>query len=494
MLVEGPRTLTWQAFHDRSSRVAQALLSEGVAQQDRVAIVAKNGIAFFEALFGAAKINAVQVSVNWRLAPAEMVHIINDAEARILFVGPDFAEQVASFEHQLTSVKRVVYVDVDTYGGWLDDQPADDPGIVAGPSDVAIQLYTSGTTGLPKGAMLTNSNFGAIMEFHDELGFNNESVNMVVMPLFHIGGVGWAIVGIASGGPSVIIRDVDPAVILRAFEEQHVTHTFLVPAVIMAMLAVAQAATTNVSALRYMAYGASPISERMLVQALSTFDCNFVQLYGMTETTGAITLLRPEEHDPGGAHPERLRSVGVPFRHVELRVVDRTTGEDAAVGEPGELWTRSAQNMKGYWHNPEATAATITPDGWLMTGDVGYVDGDGFFYLRDRVKDMIVSGGENIYPAEVENALMGHPALADCAVIGVPSDKWGETVKAIVVLAPGAEVTADELIEFTRTRIARFKVPRSVDFVDVLPRNPSGKILKRELREPYWRDIDRRVN
>jgi long-chain acyl-CoA synthetase len=342
--------------------------------------------------------------------------------------------------------------------------------------------------------MLTNSNFEAIMEFHDELGFDNESVNMVVMPLFHIGGVGWSIVGITSGGPSVIIRDVDPVVILRAFEEQHVTHTFVVPAVIMALLAVPQGATTDVSALRYMAYGASPISERMLVQALSTFDCNFVQLYGMTETTGAITLLRPEEHDPGGPHPERLRSVGVPFRHVELRVVDRATGEDAAVGEPGELWTRSAQNMKGYWHNPEATATTITPDGWLMTGDVGYVDADGFFYLHDRVKDMIVSGGENIYPAEVENALMSHPALADCAVIGVPSDKWGETVKAIVVLAPGAEVTADELIEFTRTRIARFKVPRSVDFVDVLPRNPSGKILKRELREPYWRGIDRRVN
>jgi long-chain acyl-CoA synthetase len=494
MLIEGPRTLSWQSFHERSSQVAQALLAEGVTQQERVAIVAKNGIAFFEALFGAAKINAVKVSVNWRLAPAEMVQIINDAEARVLLVGPDFASQVASFEDQLTSVKRVVYLDDSSYGGWLDGHPADDPGTVAGPDDVAIQLYTSGTTGLPKGAMLTNHNFGAIMEFHEELGFDNESVNMVVMPLFHIGGVGWAIVGIAAGGPSVVIRDVDPAAILLAFEEHSVTHTFVVPAVIMAMLAVPQATTTDVSALRYMAYGASPISERMLVQALSTFDCNFVQLYGMTETTGAITLLRPEEHDPAGPHPERLRSVGVPFRHVELRVVDRATGDNAAVAEPGELWTRSAQNMKGYWHNPEATAATITPDGWLMTGDVGYVDADGFFYLHDRVKDMIVSGGENIYPAEVENALMGHPALADCAVIGVPSDKWGETVKAIVVLAPGASATADELIEFARTRIARFKVPRSVDFVDVLPRNPSGKILKRELREPYWQGIDRRVN
>jgi long-chain acyl-CoA synthetase len=315
------------------------------------------------------------------------------------------------------------------------------------------------------------------------------------MPLFHIGGGGWAIAGISYGARSVIIREVDPAAILRAVEQQGVTHAFLVPAVIMILLAAPEAATTDFSTFRYMTYGASPISERVLLQALSTFGCRFVQFYGMTETTGAITALAPEDHDPQGPHPERLRSCGLPFRNVELRVVD-PSGIDLPVGEPGELWTRSGQNMKGYWRNPEATAATITADGWLKTGDVAYLDADGFCYLYDRAKDMIVSGGENIYPAEVENALMSHPAVADCAVIGVPSDKWGETVKAIVVLAPGAapSPSAEELIEFVRTRIARYKVPRSVDFTDALPRNPSGKILKRELREPYWRGIDRRVN
>jgi long-chain acyl-CoA synthetase len=262
----------------------------------------------------------------------------------------------------------------------------------------------------------------------------------------------------------------------------------------MLLLATPKCATTDFSSLRYLAYGASPISENVLVAALSAFRCKFVQLYGLTETTGAITLLRPEEHEPAGPHPERLASCGVPFSQVELKVVDLVTGEALPTGEPGELLTRSAQNMKGYWHNPEATASTISDDGWLRTGDVAYIDAHGFVYLYDRVKDMIVSGGENVYPVEVENALMGHEGVADVAVIGIPDETWGETVKAIVVPVPGTDIQADELIDYARARIGGFKVPRSVDFVDALPRNASGKILKRDLREPYWQGIPRRVH
>jgi long-chain acyl-CoA synthetase len=251
---------------------------------------------------------------------------------------------------------------------------------------------------------------------------------------------------------------------------------------------------TDFSALRYVTYGASPISERVLTAAMNAFGCRFVQLYGMTETTGAFTLLRPEDHDPGGPHPHRLRSCGVPFDGIELRVVDLATEGDAPVGCPGELWTRSAQNMKGYWRNPAATAATITADGWLKTGDVAFVDGDGFYYLHDRVTDMIVTGGENVYPAEVENALMSHSSVADCAVIGVPDERWGETVKAIVVVIPGSVTTPEELMAFARSRIAGYKVPRSIDFRADLPRNPTGKVLKRQLREPYWAGMDRRIH
>jgi long-chain acyl-CoA synthetase len=229
----------------------------------------------------------------------------------------------------------------------------------------------------------------------------------------------------------------------------------------------------------------------VLVKGMETLGCEFIQVYGLTETTGAITQLDGVDHDPAG-RPHLLRSCGKPYPWVEVRIVDSSTGEDAPAGEVGELWTRSHQNMKGYWNNEAATAEAITPDGWFRTGDAGYVDADGFLYLHDRVKDMIVSGGENVYPAEVENVLAQHPGVADVAVIGVPDERWGEAVKAIVVRS-GPEVTEDELIAFSREHLAGYKLPKSVDFAETLPRNPSGKLLKRELREPYWAGVARRI-
>jgi long-chain acyl-CoA synthetase len=496
----GAESITWRAFDRRSSQVAQTLAAAGVGAHDRVAFLDKNGLAYFEVAFGGAKVNSVLVAVNWRLAPPEMAHIVNDAEAKVLVVGSEFAGQLAQFEDQLTTVTKIVvaggsHPTHQSYESWVEGCRADDPGVESGPDDVAMQLYTSGTTGLPKGVMLTNGNLGAILpELSAAIGLDGDSVSMVAMPLFHIGGSGWALAGIARGARTVIIREVDPDAILGAIEDQHVTHAFLVPAVIMFLLASPRCPTTDFSRFRCLTYGAAPITEKVLQQALDAFGCQFVQFYGLTETTGAITLLRPEEHDPAGPHPERLRSCGVPFPKVEIRIVDPATGADVPAGAVGELWTRSAQNMKGYWHDPDATAATITADGWLKTGDAGYLDGDGFVYLHDRVKDMIVSGGENVYPAEVENALMAHPGVADVAVIGVPSDKWGETVKAVVVRGPGSEVAEAELIDFARGRIAAFKCPTSIDFTDVLPRNPSGKVLKRQLREPYWRGLDRGIH
>jgi long-chain acyl-CoA synthetase len=296
------------------------------------------------------------------------------------------------------------------------------------------------------------------------------------------------------GGRSIILRDVEPAVLLGLIASEGITEMFLVPAVLMVLLVTPTLAETDLSSVRLIFYGASPISEDVLVKCMSAFGCRFCQVYGMTETTGAITSLPYEDHDPDGPRRGLLRSAGRPFSSVEIRIVDTDTGKDAALGEVGEVWTRSGYNMAGYWGKPEDTAAAIDSDGWLRTGDAGYFDSDDYLYLHDRIKDMIVSGGENIYPAEVENVLLSHSAVVDAAVIGVPDEKWGETVKAIVVLGPDATLDEDLVIAHCRANLAHYKCPTSVETVDALPRNPSGKILKRELRAPYWAGRQRDIN
>jgi acyl-CoA synthetase (AMP-forming)/AMP-acid ligase II len=254
------------------------------------------------------------------------------------------------------------------------------------------------------------------------------------------------------------------------------------------------AADGDYSSMRSIVYGASPITNEVLMASMATLKCPHVQVYGMTETTGAITELSPEDHDPTGPRAHLLRSAGKPYPWVEMRIVDVDSGADMATGEVGELWTRSEQNMNGYWNKPEETAKTITEDGWLKTGDAGYLDAEGFLFLTDRVKDMIVSGGENVYPAEVENALASFPGIAEVAVIGVPSERWGETVKAVVVLKPGVTADAPAIIAHAKALMAGYKCPTSVDFIEALPRNPTGKVLKKDLREPYWVGQARRIN
>jgi acyl-CoA synthetase (AMP-forming)/AMP-acid ligase II len=243
--------------------------------------------------------------------------------------------------------------------------------------------------------------------------------------------------------------------------------------------------------MKYMLYGASPIPLDLLKECMAVFGCQFVQLYGMTETCGTVVVLEPEDHNPEGS--PRMRSAGRPMHGVELAILD-PEGQRVGVGNVGEIAIRSEANMTGYWKQPEATARTIAADGWLRTGDAGYLDADGFLYIHDRIKDMIISGGENIYPAEVENAIFGHPEVADVAVIGVPDAKWGESVKAMVVRAPDSTLSEAQIIAWARQRIAGYKAPRSVDFIEALPRNASGKILRRSLREPYWQALDRQVS
>jgi acyl-CoA synthetase (AMP-forming)/AMP-acid ligase II len=486
------RTVTYGDLDDRSNRVAQALLAEGVDPQDRVAYIDKNSVEFFEVLFGVAKINAVNVAVNWRLAPAEMAQIVNDAGAKLLFVGEEFSDHLGVMREILTSVKRVIVMDRreasadEAYEAWLAPHGATDPGVSGGPEDVALQLYTSGTTGLPKGVMLTNSNLGCVMaEIPQWWDVDGDSVTLVCMPFFHIGGVEWALVGLHCGASAIMLRQFEPGQVLAALGSGRITNAVLVPAMMQMLIERPESVGRDFSPLRTVIYGASPITEQTLVAALETFGCDFIQGYGSTETTGTITVLPVEAHDPQGPRSYLLRSAGRPLPWIELRIVDPDTGEDRPRGETGELWTRSAQNMKGYWNIPEETATVLRSDGWLRTGDGGYLDQEGFVYLTDRIKDMIVTGAENVAPAEVELVLAGHPGVAEVAVIGVPHPKWGETVKAIIVPVPGTDVAADDVVAFARQRLATFKCPTSIEFVTELPRNLSGKVLKRDLRNLY---------
>jgi long-chain acyl-CoA synthetase len=502
-LLVDDRVVTFGELGERSDRVAQALRSVGVGIGDRVAFIDKNGAEWFEVTFGVAKLGAVGVAVNWRLAPPEMAQIIADAGAAVVVVGPDFVGHVEQIEGDLPDLRTVVAIGgprghdrwVD-YEAFLAAAEPVDPAVRGTGADVAFQLYTSGTTGLPKGVMLTNDNFfQGVAGIAHQWRFTPDSVNLAMMPLFHIAGAGWSMVGLHHGCSTVVLRDIDPARILQVIPEHRVTNAFMVPAVIQFLLMTPGVETTDFSSLRALVYGASPIADTVLVQAMEVLGCELIQVYGLTETTGAITQLDGADHDPVG-RPGVLRSCGRPYPWVEVRIVDPATGDDRPLGEVGELWTRSHQNMAGYWQNPEATAAAVTPDGWFRTGDAGYADADGFLYIHDRVKDMIVSGGENVYPAEVENVLMEHEGVADVAVIGVPDPKWGEAVKAIVVPAAGieaGEAFGSELVAFARERLAGYKLPKSVDYAEVLPRNPSGKLLKRELRAPYWSTADRQV-
>jgi long-chain acyl-CoA synthetase len=498
----GDRTWTYAELYDESSRVAQALLAEGVAPQERVAFLDRNVPEYFSLLFGAAMVNAVTLAVNWRLAPPEMEYILNNAEAKVLLIGEEFIGHLEKMK--LETIKRVLVVgtagDVTRYEDWYAAHEPIDPKLGCRDDETCYQLYTSGTTGRPKGVELTHRNLMAAMAVGAEhWKIDEKSVSMVAMPLFHIAGSGWAVGGFCQGGESILVRDMDPVEVIRLIETHRVTNTLFVPAVLQILCATEGVEKADFSSLRSIVYGASPISEQVLATAMKVFGCGFVQVYGLTETTGAITAMPEEDHDPGGPKAHLLRSAGKAWGDTKIRIVDDQSRKDLSEGEVGEIWIWSIQNMKGYWRNPEATKESYPEGrdengvGWFRTGDAGYMK-EGYLYIHDRVKDMIVSGGENIYPAEIENVLMSHPAIADVAVIGVPSEKWGESVTAIIVDAKGEVASDAEIRDYCRERLARYKCPTAVDRRSELPRNPSGKILKTELREPYWKGHARRVN
>ncbi len=473
--------LTFADLDERSSRAANALAKQGVNPGDRVALIARNCLVQFELFFACAKLGAIFLPINWRLSAREIAGILADGTPAVLFIEADLRPLLTE------TANLPPTIDLAEYAGWRNAGAALDAELRPSPDDPLLILYTSGTTGVPKGAVLSHGNLSYLARMARELwGFTRSSVNLVAMPLFHIGGIGYAMTALSQGGHTVLMQQVVPTEIIAAMRDHGVTHGFFVPTVIQMLLEVPGIAEVNLSSLERIVYGAAPIGEAVLKRAIDVFGCGFNHAYGMTETAGTVVTLAPEDHDPGGPRANRLRSCGVPMPWNELALVDPATGERVVPGEVGEIRIRSRVVMLGYWNKPEETAKTITPDGWLCTGDAAYADADGYLYMHDRLKDMIVSGGENIYPTEIENVLYAHPAVAAVAVIGVPHDRWGETPKAFVVTRDGARPSEAELIAFTREQLARYKCPTSIAFVRALPQNASGKILKKEMRDAQW--------
>ncbi|MBB2769180.1 MULTISPECIES: long-chain-fatty-acid--CoA ligase [Mycolicibacterium] len=488
------RTWTWAQWDDRVRRLAGALSRFGVGHGDAVAFLDKNHPACVELTFAAASLGAANAVVNFRLAGDELDYVLGDSGAKVLIVGRELRPTIDKIRDRLTHVEHVVEVtpdgqDGDEYEALLAGSAPTGRAEDVAPDDVCVIMYSSGTTGRPKGVELTQANLIAhTVNAHDGWGFDEGDKNMVSMPLFHVGGQSYVQFGIHDGVPTVMTREVDGASLADAILKG-ANRTFLVPAVLAKVLETGPDAVKLFGALKTFCYGASPMPLPLLRQALKAWpDTDFIQVYGLTEVCGVISHLMPEAHRDA-EHPERLVSAGQLIPNAELRVADPDTGDELPTGQQGELWFRTPQLMKGYHNKPEATAEAVTPDGWFRTGDVGRIDADGFIFVEDRLKDMIISGGENVYSIEVERVLAEHSAVTEVAVIGVPDEKWGEAVKAVVVVEGSA--SEQELTEWCRERLAHYKCPRSIDITEELPRNPTGKILKKELRKPFWEGRDR---
>ncbi len=495
------RTWTFRELDIESNRIAQGFSAAGVGVGDSVASLTKHAAECMLLLLAANKIDANLVPLNWRLSARELEYVLGVSRPKVLMVDAFLIDTLAEVKTPGIACRLTTDLrdDPALVGTWAAAYPARDPGVEPQLDSVATRLFTSGTTGYPKAANLTHRGvLTHCIEWTSPFHYvHGGTTHLNVLPTFHVSGIVNAVWMLYLGGTAVFQPEFSAQSYLAAIERYRVTDAFAVPAMLRVMVDCAEIRTTDLSSLRSIAYGGSPMDEALMSRCLERFGCGFLQVYGMTEASGTLTVLYPEEHEPGGQRAHLLRSVGRPAPHIELRIVGPIDRHACADGEVGEVWIRSPQLMRDYYGDTLATADAFPegrepPGGWLRSGDAGYLE-KGYLFLHDRIKDMIISGGENVYPAEVEMTLAMHPAVAEIAVIGVPDEKWGETVKACVVLRPGSKATASELISYARERLAHYKCPTSVDFIELLPRNPSGKVLKRLLREPYWSGRSRNI-
>lgn len=492
-LVHEGRTISFAEYDAVSSRIAHGILEKGIAPHERVGFLGLNSPDFYFALIGTARTRAAFIPFNWRLSVPELAQLVNDSDTRLVFVERALADLWNAVIAQVDREIETVWFDErDTLEAAFANQPDTLPDLFISEEDCAIQLYTSGTTGLPKGVMLSHGGFNRMrLCEHLEPAYDWQEGDIFVNPLpnFHLLSIGIAFQCLYNGVAISIVRQFDPARVCEVIQRDRPTLLTLTPTMIQMLLDAPAAATTDFSSIRLTLYAGSAISLGLIKRAIAQMPGKFMQFYGATEAGGAFSILRPDEHDL--EDEARLQSCGRPLPLIEFRIVD-ADGHEVPDGTPGELLARAPAITLGYWKQPEATAKVLL-NGWYRTGDVARRDADGLYYIVDRVKDMIVSGGENIYSAEVENAVSTHPEIAQVAVIGVPDPRWGEAVLACVVRKEGASVTEDALINHTRSILAAYKVPKRVVFMDSFPLVPSGKISKKDLRAPYWAEASRNV-
>jgi long-chain acyl-CoA synthetase len=507
------RPATYGQLDERSNRVADALVAMGVVHGDRVAYLDRNATEYWEVFFGAAKIGAAVSPVNFRLAGAELLTVLDDAEPRVLVIGSAFlpalegglpdglpvvvvedpaAGAVAGREAGAGSTEGTGPAGWREYEEWIATAQPIDPGGGASGDDLAVLMYSSGTTGRPKGVRTTADNLlWGIDNFVAEFAPDEDAVSLVAPPYYHVAAGGWALIVMSTGGRIIQVREPTPARLMDLMQTHRATHAALVPAIIQIMVSTPEGLAADWSSLHHVVYGGSAISAQLIARATEVIGAELTQSYGLTETVGIATLLRPEDHL--SPDPRRYRSAGRAASGVDVAIFDPETGQPVGPGEFGEIVVRGPNVTPGYWRRPAETEALFWPGGWMRTGDGGIIDDAGYVTIVDRIKDLIVSGGENVASSEVEQTLQGHPDVVEVAVVAAPSERWGETPHAYVARRPGSEVTEEELLAFCRQHLAGYKCPTALSWITELPRNASGKVLKKDLRAPLWADQPRPV-
>lgn len=495
------KCISFQEIDSHSNQVARALQILGNTEKSKIAYLGKDTIQGYELLFGCAKAKMIFVGINWRLTPSEIQFIIEDAQIHTVIVTKDFLATAQKVLESTDCLQHIICVQKSEtslyFNDWRNTQSSQPLAINDyHKDDVVLQMYTSGTTGHPKGVQLANYSFFELLQNMATQGdswmdLNENDTLLLSLPIFHIGGLWWAVQGFLAGAKGILLPSFVGWQALETIEQHKITKVAMVPAMIQMILSEPNCKTTDLSSIKAVLYGGSPIAPALMKVAMQTFDASFYQIYGMTETGNMAVCLRPEDHtEPWNI---RMKAAGRPLPGVKIKVINNITQTELPSGEIGEICIKSPSNMIGYWNRPEATNKTLI-DGWIHTGDAGYIDEEGYIYVCDRIKDMIISSGENIYPAEIEAALSEHEEIKEVAIIGIPDDHWGEIVKAYIVLQQGAVPKKRKFITFLRDHIADYKIPKQIEFVTSLPRNPSGKILKRELRKPYWQGLEKQVN